>query len=60
MVRDPATLKPLEAAGEWKPAEDFYWARRIRDGDVIEVDTEGERESAAELCPPAGEPFRGA
>ncbi|WP_410051527.1 DUF2635 domain-containing protein [Bradyrhizobium sp. SZCCHNR2035] len=35
-VRDPQTGVPLAANGEWK-ARSQYWTRRIRDGDVIEV-----------------------
>lgn len=46
LVRDPASLKPLDASGEWKPSNQF-WARRIRDGDVIEV----EPELADEIAP---------
>ncbi|ABQ38496.1 DUF2635 domain-containing protein [Bradyrhizobium sp. BTAi1] len=34
LVRDPASLKPLDAAGEWKPGNQ-YWTRRIRDKDVV-------------------------
>jgi hypothetical protein len=37
LVRDPETGAPLEPQGEWKPRSQF-WARRIRDRDVIEVD----------------------
>lgn len=29
LVRDPASLKPLDAAGEWKPGNQ-YWTRRDR------------------------------
>lgn len=53
MVRDPASLVPLAAAGEWKP-RDFFWERRLRDGDVIEV----EHADATELRGTPGEPFR--
>ncbi|WP_409978007.1 MULTISPECIES: DUF2635 domain-containing protein [unclassified Bradyrhizobium] len=35
-VRDPQTGAPLAASGEWK-ARSQYWTRRLRDGDVIEV-----------------------
>jgi hypothetical protein len=35
-VRDPKTGAPLAASGEWK-ARSQYWTRRLRDGDVIEV-----------------------
>ncbi|WP_410052827.1 DUF2635 domain-containing protein [Bradyrhizobium sp. SZCCHNRI1058] len=35
-VRDPQTGVPLAASGEWK-ARSQYWTRRLRDGDVIEV-----------------------
>ncbi|WP_316224490.1 MULTISPECIES: DUF2635 domain-containing protein [unclassified Bradyrhizobium] len=36
LVRDPKTGVPLAASGEWK-ARSQYWTRRLRDGDVIEV-----------------------
>ncbi|MGC2780922.1 MAG: DUF2635 domain-containing protein [Bradyrhizobium sp.] len=36
LVRDPQTGVPLAASGEWK-ARSQYWTRRLRDGDVIEV-----------------------
>lgn len=34
VVRDPITRQPLAADGEPKPL-DTYWARRLRDGDVL-------------------------
>jgi hypothetical protein len=37
-VRDPETLKVLDEAGEEK-ALSSYWLRRLRDGDVIEVNS---------------------
>lgn len=37
IVRDPVTFEPLPAEGAEKP-RDQYWLRRLRDGDVIEVD----------------------
>lgn len=37
IVRDPVTCEPLPAEGAEKP-RDQYWLRRLRDGDVIEVD----------------------
>ena len=36
IVPDPRTGKPLAAAGEWKPLDQF-WSRRLRDRDVEEV-----------------------
>lgn len=33
LVRDPQTLAPLAASGEWKTMSQ-YWARRLRDHDV--------------------------
>jgi Protein of unknown function (DUF2635) len=36
LVRDPMTLKPLAAAGEWK-AQAQYWIRRLRDKEVVET-----------------------
>lgn len=35
-VRDPETLQPLAEKGERKPRT-AYWLRRLRDGDVTEV-----------------------
>lgn len=37
VVRDPGTLKPLAATGEWKELSP-YWASRIRDDDVTLVE----------------------
>lgn len=36
VVRDPATFQPLPAGGAWKP-QSAFWARRLRDRDVVEV-----------------------
>lgn len=36
IVRDPRTLRPLAAAGEWK-RYDTYWRRRVRFGDAVEA-----------------------
>ncbi|WP_410051965.1 DUF2635 domain-containing protein [Bradyrhizobium sp. SZCCHNRI1009] len=44
-VRDPQTGAPLAASGEWK-ARSQYWTRRLRDGDVIELQ-QAEMEPAA-------------
>ncbi|ELB3891404.1 DUF2635 domain-containing protein [Morganella morganii] len=35
-VRDPETLQPLAEKGEYKP-RNAYWLRRLKDGDVTEV-----------------------
>lgn len=35
-VRDPETLQPLAEKGERKPRT-IYWLRRLKDGDVTEV-----------------------
>lgn len=35
-VRDPETLQPLAEKGERKPRT-TYWLRRLKDGDVTEV-----------------------
>lgn len=35
-VRDPETLQPLAEKGERKP-RNAYWLRRLKDGDVTEV-----------------------
>ena len=40
IVRDPLTLKALDAKGEKKPWHargGTYWRRRFSDGDVVEV-----------------------
>jgi hypothetical protein len=37
LVRDPHSRQPLKPEGEWKPKSTF-WIRRLRDGDVIEVE----------------------
>lgn len=36
VVRDPVTMLPLADDGEAKPL-DGYWARRLADGDVVEI-----------------------
>lgn len=36
LVRDPETMIPLAAAGEWKTISPF-WTRRIRDKEVIDA-----------------------
>lgn len=38
-VRDPRTMKLLARDGEKKP-RNIYWLRRLKDGDVIEVDAQ--------------------
>jgi hypothetical protein len=35
LVRDPATMQPLAAEGEWKTNAPF-WIRRMRDKEVID------------------------
>lgn len=37
-VRDPETFEPLNAKGEEKP-RNAYWLARLRDGDVVLVET---------------------
>lgn len=38
VVPDPQQRgRPLAAGGEWKPL-DSYWAARLRDQDVVEID----------------------
>lgn len=39
LVKDPVTGKPLAEAGEKKPAT-TYWLRRLKDGDVTDLDAE--------------------
>lgn len=48
LVRDVFNkFKPLDAAGEWKPRNE-YWLRRLRDNDVVEA-----QPPAAPTVPPA-------
>jgi hypothetical protein len=51
IVPDPQTKQPLNPRGEWKP-RDAYWLRRLRDGDVIEIDPPPATKPAA-APPPA-------
>ncbi|WP_316227591.1 MULTISPECIES: DUF2635 domain-containing protein [unclassified Bradyrhizobium] len=51
-VRDPQTGAPLAASGEWK-ARSQYWTRRLRDGDVIEVQ-QAEMEPTADTWAASG------
>lgn len=37
-VRDPETFEPLNGKGEEKP-RNAYWLARLRDGDVVLVET---------------------
>lgn len=46
-VRDPASKRPIPAAGANVP-QDSYWIRRLRDGDVVAAN------------PPAAPPAHGA
>lgn len=46
VVCDPVTRQALAAAGEEKP-RDTYWLRRLREGDVVEL------EAAAAATKPA-------
>lgn len=38
-VRDPRSYALLPAEGKEVNERDMYWARRLRDGDVVPVDT---------------------
>lgn len=40
-VRDPRTARALKKSGEKKP-RNTYWLRRLRDGDVIDLDAKTE------------------
>ena len=46
IVRDPVTYRPLAVEGEDKPRFNQYWQRRLRDGDVVPVETEPEDKGA--------------
>lgn len=37
VVRDPIDMRPLEAAGEPKPAS-TYWLRRLAERDVVQLE----------------------
>lgn len=51
LVRDPFTMKPLDAEGEWKPMLP-YWRRRIRQQDVAEATPQaGQAAQAAQEAP---------
>lgn len=47
-VKDPITMKLLDAAGEEKPVN-AYWMRRLKDGDV----REGQKPQPAHAAPKA-------
>lgn len=51
-VRDPRTHVLLPETGREVPDHDFYWLRRLRDGDVT---TEAPSPAAAPVSPAAGE-----
>ncbi|WP_336844981.1 DUF2635 domain-containing protein [Providencia rettgeri] len=44
-VRDPETYQPLAAEGEVKPRNAF-WLRRLKDGDVVQVDESSQGDQA--------------
>jgi len=61
LVRDPLSMKPLDADGEWKP-KNQYWTRRIKDKDVIvstptEATAVASRQSATPIPPVEPMPF---
>jgi hypothetical protein len=56
LVRDPETGIPLDANGEWKPMSQF-WARRLRDRDVVAADADAGTERKADTSPAAPVPF---
>ena len=58
-VREPLSHRLLEEAGRHVP-ENGFWMRRVRDGDVIRVETDEEREAreAAESAAAAAEEER--
>ncbi|HGW6341586.1 TPA: DUF2635 domain-containing protein [Escherichia coli] len=55
LVRDPVTLKPLDAEGEWKPMLP-YWHRRIRQQDVTEATPPAAQAAPAAQEAPAASP----
>jgi len=50
LVRDPVTMRPLAAEGEWK-TKSGYWIRRERDKEVIEASPPGEPAAAGDTSP---------
>lgn len=54
LIRDPQTGKPLDAAGEWKPLNQF-WSRRLAQGDVVDGTAAQTKKQAAAPTPPAAE-----
>lgn len=59
LVRDPVTMKPLDAAGEWKAVAPF-WTRRERDKEVIDATAEAPAAfvTVADQAPAAPSPAR--
>ena len=55
LTRDPISRKPLDEAGEWKEATDF-WLRRVRDADVIDATKEKLAADAAPVKAPVKSP----
>lgn len=54
-IRDPRTKRILPSEGKEVP-EDFFWVRRLRDGDVVRatpLDFEDSKVAAAPTEPPA-------
>jgi hypothetical protein len=37
LVKDPASQKPLDEGGEWKPWN-THWARKLRHNEVVEAE----------------------
>lgn len=55
LVRDPVTMIPLDAEGEWKPMLS-YWHRRVRQGDVVESSPPAAQAAPAAQEAPAASP----
>jgi hypothetical protein len=55
VVPDPETHLPLKAEGEWKPLS-MYWARRLRDVDVVKADPPAEKPATAKAPAPPPPP----
>lgn len=54
IVRDPETMKQLPDDGAEVPVNS-YWIRRLRDGDVVEVEARTKKLAATKNAQKAGE-----
>ncbi len=50
IVRDPVSKVALPETGKEVPDFDMYWARRLRDGDVVEATPPAPQPATVELA----------